>query len=124
MIFIGFKDVNRDGIYDWFIDILNSNPIGKNITSIEFLEYMSQPVVFWVKSGSDKEHTTEDEKQNEGGAQQYDKLESRKISNIITSDLFKLLRDSYLESIGRKLLEIDEFGNESYLEPERLNNRR
>lgn len=89
--------MNKDGIYDSLVDILKSNPIGKNISSEEFLECMSRPVVFWVKSESDK-------KQNEKDEQHYEKLEYRKMSNIITNELFRLMRDSYLESIGRKLL--------------------
>ena len=121
MIFIGFDDLKNDRIYDSFVDILNSNPIGKNISSIQFLEYMSQPVVFWVKAVNDKEKDGKDGKQNEKGEQQYDKLEYKKMSNIITSELFKLMRDSYLESIGRKLLNSNELGNENYLEPKRLN---
>lgn len=50
MIFIRFDDVKEDSIDDIFVDILNPKPIGKNITSIEFLEYISQPVVFLVIS--------------------------------------------------------------------------
>ncbi|KAG0653666.1 hypothetical protein C6P45_003763 [Maudiozyma exigua] len=123
MIFIGFDEEVKYDIYDSFVDILRSNPIGKNITSTEFLEYMSQPVVFWVKSVGDKEQIKNDEERNEEAKQHYDKLEYKKISNIITSELFKLMRDSYLESIARKLLDPNELKQENYLEPKRLNSR-
>lgn len=113
MIFIGFDDVNEDGIYDSFVDILMSNPIGKDISSVEFLEYMSQPIVFWVKSEIDQ-------KQNEKDGEHYDKLEYKMMSNVISSELFKLMRDSYLESVGRRLLNTDGNGRENYLEPKRL----
>lgn len=122
MVFIGFDNVNKDGIYDLFIDILKSNPIGKDISSIDFLKYMSQPVVFWVKWVNDeKERSERDGKENEKKEQLYDRLEYKIMSNIITDDLFKLMRDSYLESIGRKLLNSNKFRNENYLEPEQSN---
>lgn len=65
LIFVGFEDVDDDGTYDLFVDILRSNPIGKDISSIQFLEYMSQPVVSWVKSVSDKENNGKNSIQNE-----------------------------------------------------------
>lgn len=117
MIFIGFDDVNMDGIYNSFVDILKSNPIGKDISSVEFLEYMSQPIVFWVKSEADQ-------KQNEKDGEHYDKLEYKMMSNVISSELFKLMRDSYLESVGRRLLNTDDNGRENYLEPKQLGSTR
>ncbi|KAG0668194.1 hypothetical protein C6P45_004941 [Maudiozyma exigua] len=120
LIFVGFEDVNRDGIYSLFMDIIKSSPFEENISSIEFLEYMSQPVVFWVKSASDEEDNEKDEGDSQKDEPHFDKLEYKKMSNIITNDLFKLMRNSYLESIGRKLLENDEFGNENYLETKQL----
>lgn len=121
LTFIGFKNVNKDGTYDSFVDILKSNPIGKGISSVEFLEYISQQVVFWVKSEGDKKQTRKNEKENDINEQHYDILEYKMMIDIITSELFKLMRDSYLESIGRRPLNSNEFGNVNYLEQKRLN---
>lgn len=106
-IFIGFDRKKHGFIEDLFFDILNWNPIGKNITSTEFLEYMSQPVVFWIRTKKEISSRWEyycfernllDE--------DHDLLEYRIMSNITVHDkIFKMLRDSYLEIMGRQLLD-------------------
>lgn len=96
-----------------FLEILNWNPIGKGITSIEFLDYMSQPVVFWIRTKRELEirwknyyliHPNLD----------HDLLEYKIMSNITIHDkVFKMLRESYLEIMGRQLL--DSSGSDEHM---------
>ncbi|KAG0672651.1 hypothetical protein C6P45_000082 [Maudiozyma exigua] len=50
IIFHGFGEkVGGFRLYYQIQEILMSNPLGPLINSFEFLEYMSQPVIFWIK---------------------------------------------------------------------------
>lgn len=106
-IFIGFDREKHGFIEDMFSDILNWNPIGKNITFIEFLEYMSQPVVFWIRTKNEiKQNLTYYWSERGLFDRDHDLLEYRIMSNITVQDkIFKMLRDSYLEMMGRQLLD-------------------
>lgn len=106
-IFIGFDREKHGFIEDMFSDILYWNPIGTNITSIEFLEYMSQPVVFWIRTKKEiKQNSTYYWSERGLLDRDHDLLEYRIMSNITVQDkILKMLRDSYLEMMGRQLLD-------------------
>ncbi|SMN21366.1 similar to Vanderwaltozyma polyspora Kpol_449p10 hypothetical protein [Vanderwaltozyma polyspora DSM 70294] [Maudiozyma saulgeensis] len=111
MIFVGFEDVNNSHVYDMFVDILRINPIGKAISSIEFLEYMSQPVIFWVKLKQNRDRRP-------ASGYSFDILEHKINSGVVTKELFEILRDSYLKGIGRKLVSTKEGLENNYLQPQ------
>lgn len=117
MVLIEFDDINKDSIYSSFIDILRSALIGKNISSIEILEYMSQPAVFLVKPETNEKGNEPDRQLNHHGTKFYDKLKYKILSSTVTNDLSKLMRDSYLKSIGRRLPNSNDNASSSYLEP-------
>lgn len=115
MIFIGFDYNKHQNIYEMFLDILNSNPIGKDISSIEFLDYMSQPVVFWIKTKEELREKRDYHSLKRGLPNlTNDLLEYKILGNITVNDkIFKMLRESYLETMGRRLL--DPSGNSRYM---------
>lgn len=110
LIFIGFHKLIGDDIFRTFVNTLYSNPIGKTISSPDFLDYMSQPVVFWI--------TPWDLSEGWGDSKvRYDILEYRITNNSVTTEIFRRLKDNYLKSIGRKLLASRHIWDLYYLEP-------
>ncbi|KAG0653432.1 hypothetical protein C6P45_003891, partial [Maudiozyma exigua] len=79
---------------------------------------MSQLVVFWVNPASAKKNNGRDGKDNNEDESVFDKLGHKKMSNITTNELSNLMRDSQLESTGRKILISNDVENEIYLRPE------
>lgn len=117
MIFIGFSDLVRDGIFRKFSLILKSNPTGMEISSVEFMKYMSQPVIFWIRPAY-YDFFSEPTEEFKEKYPDWDMLEYMIMKDNVSNGLFKELRDVYLHSMGRKLLASRYFWDEYYLEPQ------
>ncbi|KAG0671433.1 hypothetical protein C6P45_000600 [Maudiozyma exigua] len=143
IIFYGFgSDILHFNLYYQFTEILMSNPIGPLITSFQFFDYISQPVIFWVKpppmdrichSYFDflirRFSNREPDKGNyntfflKAGRYtnnwRYDMLDYKIMNVFVTNDLFEELRVSYLKSIGREFLDGEEGIETYYLKPKK-----
>lgn len=117
MIFIGFSDLVRDGIFRKFALIIKSNLIGMEISSVEFMKYMSQPVIFWIRPAYYDFHY-EPTEEFKAKYPDWDILEYMIMKDNVSNGLFKELRDAYLQTMGRKLLASRYFWDEYYLEPQ------
>lgn len=66
MIFCGFCEEKKSDLYAQFQEMLKRNPIGALMTSYQFLDYMTQPVIFWVKEKHIMEDTSKEYTFEEG----------------------------------------------------------
>lgn len=102
-------------------DVIRANPIGRNITSIDFLVYTSEPVVFWVKPVIEDENDYFyflDPYQSRSTSEKYDTLKYRMMNDNVPDEMFEILRDSYLERIGRRLLDFKNNSGDYCFEPQ------